>query len=278
VESDFDQTQDFAEFKACVQRKSGIDLNLYKQQQMHRRLLNQVERAGTSSFMEYFRYIDQREDEYTSFLDRITINVSELFRNPEKWKDLREHILPSLLNSKKSLTIWSACCSYGAEPYSLAILLDQMGSGTAHKLFATDLDRRIIARAREGWFSTADTRNIDASDLMRYFIRQHGVPDQRNDSLPETPPLYQVKPLIRSRVRFYSHNLLSDNFESQCDLICCRNVVIYFTDAAKDRLFERFYRALAPGGILFVGGTERIARAQEIGFDSTVPFFYRRKN
>src|SRR5579871_5063274 len=147
-------TADFVQFKARFFQKSGVDLNLYKQQQMHRRLLSMVERAQQRTFMDYFQVLERDPQEYADFLDRMTINVSELFRNPEKWQELRERILPMLAQrldrSGQGLKVWSAGCSYGAEPYTLAILLDQALPGRTHTIHASDLDRTILAKAKEG--------------------------------------------------------------------------------------------------------------------------------
>ncbi len=269
-ESESPASDDYEQFKRAVLKRTGIDLSQYKQQQMHRRLFNMVERGHYTSFMEYFTRIEGDSAEYGQFLDRLTINVSELFRNPEKWEELRSAILPPMLARKRSLKIWSAGCSYGAEPYTLAILLDRLSPGTRHTLHATDLDKNILAKAREGRYIDADVRNVPPDAIGRYFTRTmvNG---------PAGPAAaYQVSAEIRSRVQFRSQNLLSDRFESDYDLICCRNVVIYFTDPAKDALFERFRNALAPGGILFVGGTERIFNSKELGFELPLPFFYRR--
>lgn len=270
----FLETEDYARFKACILKKTGIDLNLYKQAQMHRRLQGMVERAGRKNFAEYFALIERDEKEYAAFLDRMTINVSELFRNPDKWEELKVEILPGLLARKRSLKIWSAGCSYGAEPYSLAILLDRLTPGVTHTLQASDLDQKILAKAREGYFADGDLRNVDAAALDRYFTRLTVLSNQRG--APDFGAQFQLKAEIRSRVAFRAHNLLSDPFETNYDLICCRNVVIYFTDAAKDTLYARFFQALSPGGFLLVGGTERIFNYREIGYEAPLPFFYRR--
>ncbi len=267
------ETADYTQFKVRVYFRTGIDLNLYKQPQMHRRLIAMVERAKVRDFEEYYRLLESNPQEYTAFLDRLTINVSELFRNPEKWEEMRTKILPPLLAKSPSLKIWSAGCSYGAEPYSLAILLDQLKQDTAHTLHATDLDKNILAKARDGKFSHADIKSVPAAIQERYFAK---LPEARFSALPDFLPAYEVNPEIRNRVMFRAHNLLADDFEQGYDLICCRNVVIYFTDEAKDRLYTRFRDALKIGGVLFVGGTERIFNARELGLVSTTPFFYQR--
>lgn len=271
---DFRETEDYKQFKARIHAKTGIDLNLYKQPQMHRRLLGMVERTGKRDFLEYFALLEKDDQEYAAFLDRMTINVSELFRNPEKWKEIREKILPPMLAKKRDLKIWSAGCSYGAEPYTLAVLLDQLAPNGRHTIHASDLDQKILAKAKQGFFTEADVKNVEPALLTRYFTRlnkKDGVA-----GLPDIGPHYQVNADVRARVTFRAHNLLADRFETGYDLICCRNVVIYFTDEAKDKLYERFYESLAPGGILFVGGTERIFNFREIGFQTPLPFFYQR--
>jgi chemotaxis protein methyltransferase CheR len=268
------ETPDYIHFKARVRAKTGIDLDLYKQQQMHRRLLGLVERVQAKDFADYYQLLERDPQEYALFLDRLTINVSELFRNPEKWTEMREKILLPALAKKRSLKVWSAGCSYGAEPYSLAILLDQIAPGGSHTIHASDLDRNILARAKEGKFTQSDVKNLEPATLARYFTRL--TPESGLVSAADTTPAFQVKPEVRARVTFRPHNLLADKFESGYDLVCCRNVVIYFTDTAKEKLYMEFYRSLAPGGVLFVGGTERIFNYQEVGFSAPAPFFYRR--
>ncbi len=301
AEADAD-TPDYAAFKACVRRKTGIDLNQYKAPQMRRRLASLLERARVAAFMDYFALIERDADEWNVFLDRVTINVSELFRNPEKWEDLRKPILTEWLNPARapqtagaSLALpgaphrfkaWSAGCSFGAEPYSLAILLDQVWPGQATILHATDLDRTVLVRAAQGRFTAADAKNVQPEVLKQYFTpisdtaRRTGAerpaPAGAMPTEPAPDTLFQVRPDIGRRVAFRPHNLLADRFESDYDLICCRNVVIYFTDEAKQTLYKRFQQALRPGGILFVGSTERIFNYQKLGFDMPLPFFYRR--
>ncbi len=256
------QRADYESFVQQVYKKSGIDLNLYKSQQMYRRLWGMVERANLRSFTDYFALINRDSTEWATFLDRMTINVSELFRNPEKWEEMRLKVLPALLQRGRPLRIWSAGCSIGAEPYTLAMLLDDLKPGVRHYLLATDIDQKILERARQGLFTETDIRSVPASYRSRY-LRAAGSD-------------FEVVPELRQRVTFRKHNLLADPFEKDFDLIVCRNVVIYFTEEAKDKLFARFHASLTPGGVLFVGGTERIFNYREIGFESRIPFFYER--
>lgn len=253
---------DYEAFKQNVLRKSGIDLNLYRQEQMYRRLKGMLERARLETFGEYFRLIDSDSKEWAAFLDRMTINVSELFRNPEKWGQLRDKFLAPWLKQGKRLRIWSAGCSMGAEPYTLAMILDDLSPGSRHYLLATDIDEKILEQARRGVYTGEAVKHVPVAYRQKY-LRERGEE-------------YEVVPALRSAVTFRRHNLLCDPFETNLDLIVCRNVVIYFTDEAKERLYARFQAALAPGGILFVGGTERIFNYRELGFDTRIPFFYQR--
>jgi chemotaxis protein methyltransferase CheR len=253
---------DYEAFKRSVERKCGVNLDRYKEQQMHRRILGLVHRAGQNTFQEYFRVLDSDSSEWAYFLDRMTINVSELFRNAEKWKELEEHILPELLKSRQTLRIWSAGCSIGAEPYTLAMILDSLTPGSRHMVLATDIDDKILEVARRGVFCAQAVREVPLAYRNRY--------------LEEVDGGFRVKADLRSGVRFAKQNLLADEFDVDYDLIVCRNVVIYFTDSAKKELYGRFVRSLRSGGTLFVGGTERVCNSSELGLSSPLPFFYRR--
>ena len=143
--------------------------------------------------------------------------------------------LPELLETRQSLKVWSAGCSYGAEPYTLLLLLLQKAKGGRHTLHATDLDKKILAKAQEGHFTEADVKNVPPKMLQEHFHTLSLPQNRQNPTLPK----YQIKPDLRSKIAFRQHNLLADRFENDYDLICCRNVVIYFTDEAKDRLYEQ---------------------------------------
>lgn len=252
---------DYQWFCEKVLQKTGLDLRQYKRPQMERRLRSMAERVHARNLEEYWAILLKDPVAFNHFIDRITINVSELFRNPEKFDELRRVILPELRKLGNPLKVWSAGCSYGAEPYSLAILLEEM-PGVRYQLLATDVDETILSKAREGFFTSEDMRNVLPEWKQRYFVQKDGR--------------YQVKPDLKKHIHFRKHNLLADPFESGFHLIVCRNVVIYFTEEAKDRLYVRFYQSLVPGGVLFVGSTERIFNYEKIGFEMPLSFFYRR--
>lgn len=255
---------DYLRFCDGVRQVCGVDLGHYRPAQMERRLRTFAERAGHTDLDAYLaqirRDIGARED----FLDRMTINVSELFRNPERFVELERIHLPSLQGaSPRGLKVWSAACSYGAEPYSLAILLQELDPRGRHELRATDIDRGILDRAREGVFSRADMRNVTPARRQRWFTE-------------ETAGGVQAARELRAMVRFSQMDLLKDRYPTGQDLILCRNVVIYFTEDAKRQIYAGLRAALRPGGVLMVGSTESIADAEKTGWEKAGTFFYRR--
>ncbi|MCR4427281.1 MAG: protein-glutamate O-methyltransferase CheR [Firmicutes bacterium] len=253
---------DYAAFKRRVLKLIGVDLGQYKSQQMERRLRGMLERTGAGSLAAYARVLEHDPLELKKFQDFFTINVSEFFRNPEKFDELEKRILPGLLVHSPKLNIWSAGCSNGAEIYSVVMILDKMTPGRVHRFLATDIDATVIEKAKAGVYLAQDVRNVPRACLARYFTKQRDK--------------YVISDGIKSRVEFRVHNLLADSFEKGFDLIICRNVVIYFTEQAKDQLYRNFRESLKEHGVLFVGGTETILNAASVGLASASPFFYRR--
>lgn len=250
----------YAPFREAVKDCVGIDLNWYRSTQLERRLGHLLNRWGVADLATAAQMIRTDEERAKMFRDWLTINVSEFFRNAERFEELRTVILPKLLADGQPLKIWSAGCSNGAEPYSLAIILEAMGAGPEHRILATDVDVKILESAREGKYAEAELRSVK--------------PEWRSRYLQPAGELFQVAPAIKRRVEFKKHNLLEDPYPKDLDLILCRNVVIYFTDAAKDKVYRGFRQALKPGRVLLVGGTESLLHAADIGFKRLLPFFY----
>ena len=244
---------------------TDVDLNCYKAPQMQRRLKAYLTRSDYSNWPKFFRSIQADPVQLSKFKAYLTINVSSFFRDPEKYTYLRTSILPALLANRARLRIWSAGCSRGQEVYSVAMLLAEASdSNNQHQLLATDIDRSALEWARAGGpYSVDDVVNVPTDFRLRYF----DVQDDAN----------WIREEIRRGVRFRQHNLLADPIVGKFDLIVCRNVVIYFQPEAKQKLYQRFYDALRPGGVLFVGGTEMVPKATDIGFEAIKVSFYRRK-
>ncbi len=253
--------KDWADFKKKLKAKTEIDLDLYKEAQMKRRIGNLVTRGGFDSFIAYFDHVAKDKDEFAAFIEYLTINVSEFFRTPDKFGKLETDVIPELLKRSPTLNIWSAGCSIGAEVYSLTMILKDLTPGKKHRLLATDLDIEIIAKAKKGVYSDNELKALDPKRKEKYFTK---TPDGK----------FAIKDEIKQCVEFKRHNLLKDPFEKGFDLILCRNVVIYFTEEAKDQLYRNFFASLKPGGILFVGATEAILNARNMGYVNYQPFFY----
>jgi chemotaxis protein methyltransferase CheR len=252
---------DFLKFLDRLYREEGLDLSLYKQNQLRRRLNMTVRQAGFRNYCAFLDHAKQHEELYRKFIDRITINVSEFFRNPEKYQVLEERFLAPLFKRAQAPQIWSAGCSTGEEPYSLALLLEKYGVSPLVRVLGWDFDQNALKRAEEGVYDEKAVLNVPKPLLDKYFVR---LRDGR----------VQVTDALRRRVRLEKRNMLEDRFPSKVDVILCRNVVIYFRDMAKDELFINFAQALERDGVLLIGASERIANAEQAKLRALEPFFY----
>ncbi len=248
-------------FKKWVKDELKIDLTAYKETQLHRRLLSLMSRIGVKTVEEYIKLLETDKDQRQKFLDFVTINVTEFFRNPDIFDEFK-NILVKEANSKQKLKIWSAACSIGAEPYSIAMILSINNAGKGHKILATDIDSTILNKARAGIFNENEIKNIDSNLLSKYFTK--------DDSK------YIISPSIKSMVTFKKHDLILDSYEKDFDVIVCRNVVIYFKQEIKDKIYQKFSQSLKSGGLLFVGATESIYNYRDFGFEKASTFIYKK--
>ncbi|KSU89612.1 protein-glutamate O-methyltransferase CheR [Priestia flexa] len=255
-------TNEYEEFVRKIKLKTGIDLSLYKEAQMKRRLVSLYEKKGFTSFHTYYQALAYQEDLLTEFLDRITINVSEFYRNRKRWEVLEETILPQLTKGNETLKVWSAACSTGEEPYTLAMVLSSYYPLSHIKILATDLDETVIEKAKIGLYAEKSLQEVPVHIKNKYFTSQ-GL-------------FYKVNDEIKKTVTFKKHNLLADPFSQQFDLIVCRNVLIYFTEEAKHQLYQKFSDSLRKGGVFFVGSTEQVFQPQKYGLEVVDTFFYRK--
>lgn len=253
---------DLAYFEQWVLKEFNINLSAYKSNQLHRRILSLMSRVGVNTVEEYIALLKKDSNQRQKFLDFITINVSEFFRNPEIFDELSLKLQKELLPLNRSLKIWSAACSIGAEPYSLAILLDTLSPNGRHKIIATDIDNTILEKAKKGEYISSEIKNVKKQYLEKYF-------KQSGDK-------YLIDTKIKSMVTFKRHDLILDNYETDFDLIVCRNVVIYFNQDVKDQIYKKFSKSLKTGGLLFVGATESIYNYREYGFEKASTFIYRK--
>ncbi|WP_068775401.1 protein-glutamate O-methyltransferase CheR [Paenibacillus sp. FJAT-26967] len=257
------ETDDFPLFIRKIKEFTSIDLALYKEAQMKRRLTTLRTKKGYDTFLAYYEALTKDKALFHEFLDRMTINVSEFWRNPNRWEVLESKFLPELRAVSRNLKVWSAACSTGEEPYTLAMILAQQGALRDTSVLATDIDDGAIEKARRGIYVERSLKDVPAAYVQTYFKQEQTV--------------YHIADELKKAVRFQKQNLLEDRFDSGFDLIICRNVIIYFTEEAKDRLYQKFSKALKPGGILFVGSTEQIFSPAQYDLEPADTFFYRKK-
>jgi chemotaxis protein methyltransferase CheR len=256
-------TDDFAALCELVRRLSSVDLLQYKRGQMERRVRTWTARRGTPDLAAYGERLKAEPEELDAFLDRVTSNVSHLWRHEDQWSALAKTILPELAQRGR-VRAWSAGSSYGAEAFTLAAVASEAIPGVRVEIQGTDLDKRMVARARTGVFTPEDARTAPPKMLEKHFVKR-----------PEGG--WVAKPELQRMVRFETGDLLRMPIPAErYDVVFCRNTVIYFTEEVRDALHERLVKALAPGGYLIVGTSERVADPRALGLTSPFHFIYRK--
>lgn len=251
----------YEKFKTDVFSLTKIDLNAYKEKQMRRRIDTLIGKNKLDDYDKYIELIKTDREKFDQFVNFLTINVSEFYRNPDQWKILDQEVFPKLIDKfGKKLVIWSAACSTGDEPYSLVMALSRHLPLTDIKIIATDIDKQVLDTARLGLYNEKSIAAVPDDLKAKYFSKIGNS--------------YQISDQIKRCVEFREHNLLRDPYPKDCNFIVCRNVVIYFTDEAKDEIYKKFHQSLKPGGVLFIGSTEQIMNYKELGYIRNKSFFF----
>jgi chemotaxis protein methyltransferase CheR len=261
----------FEALTAKIARDRGFGCASYKDKCLRRRIAVRMRARGVHTYGDYARVLDTDRDEYDKLLDALTINVTKLFRNWETYNAIAETVVPALWSRGTSpISVWSAGCSSGEEPYSLAALfhrhaekvggLGQLQSRLS--VLGSDIDARCLAAAEQGGFDEADFGDTPPAIRQRYFA-------------PAAP--FTIVPEVRRLVRFERRDLLAQEPpRGPHHLICCRNVLIYFDRDTQERLFDKFRDALAPDGFLVLGKVETLlgaARARFVAVDGRERIF-----
>ena len=250
-------------FKKQVNSLINIDLNYYKEKQMKRRISSLVTRNNFKDFDDYFEKLKTDKVLLEQFINYLTINVSEFYRNPSQWQVLEKDIIPELLKGNRSgIKIWSSACSTGEEPYSLVMMLSNFFPLKDIKILATDIDDGAVDKAKVGLYSEKSLENLPKGFKEKYFEKIQGS--------------FKISDEIKKCVEFKKIDLLKDSFPSNMDLITCRNVMIYFTEEAKELLYGKFHKSLNDNGVLFVGSTEQIIMPEKYNLKSARTFFYKK--
>jgi chemotaxis protein methyltransferase CheR len=255
---------DYEPFCLAVRKLCGIDLLQYKRGQMERRIRSFITTRGADDLGAYARMLQTDQAELDRFLDRVTINVSQLWRNPEQWEVLEETILPDLAaTGSNRVRAWSAGCSYGAEAYTLAACARRTVPRAQVSVLGTDIDARMVQRAKAGVFTAEDARDAPTATLASHFSMVEGA--------------WHASDELKRMVRFETGDLLrAQPAAGSFDLVLCRNTVIYFNEDVRDALHGRLAQSLRSGGRLIVGATERVSDRAGHGLAPESPFVYRK--
>jgi chemotaxis protein methyltransferase CheR len=264
--NEIEQTVDHKAYEAysdAVKSLLGFDLLQYKRPQVWRRSNSFARQKGFDNLVELCEACKADLDLRQEMRDMITINVSEFFRNPDAWEQIRTMALPELLKLGRPIKFWSAGCSLGYEPYTWTMMIKEAGGSADTKILATDLDETILGQAKASVYNDVQMVGISPARKTKFFDERDGR--------------WTIKPELRNMITWKRQDLLRDPFPSDMDMIACRNVVIYFTDDAKDVLYKRFAGALRPGGFLFIGATEAIADWRGFGLKMLTSGLYRKE-
>ncbi len=263
----------FEALKELLMREKGFDLEAYKERCILRRIYLKVRSKGFPNLGLYFRVLSRNMEELEELFQYLTINVTEFFRNPSAYQYLRNEILPVLLSGRQgsgTINIWSAGCSSGEEPYSLAIMMlkanRELGADIPFRVLATDVDKSVIAKGKEGFFAEEALKNIDEEDITAYFD-----PDEKG---------YRIKDSVKKKVTFKVANILTERPGSRKDLIVCRNLLIYFSRDNQERVIANFSREMRPGGYLMLGKAETLIGRSRLFFLNVSPVerIYRKRD
>lgn len=246
--------KDFAHIKRIVYDFAGIDLNESKKNLVYNRLAKRIRFLEKHSFSEYISYVEQQgEQEFVHLINAITTNLTFFFRENHHFEYLAETVIPGLLQKNqgtRKIRIWSAGCSTGEEPYSLAIVLKEtVPAGWDAKVIATDLDSNVVETGRNGVYKLDRLKGMSEARKKRWFMKGTGAREG----------YAKVKKELQDVIEFGQLNLMSDwPIKDSIDVIFCRNVVIYFDKPTQSRLFDRYANLLQPDGHLFVGHSESL--------------------
>lgn len=255
-EREFDFTDRHFQFlRKMVGDHAGINLGEAKRELVYGRITRRIRALGMRNFDDYCRLLETApDDEIGNFINAITTNLTAFFREEHHFDFIRETLIPAWMRygGRPRVRIWSAGCSTGEEPYSLAMTLREHMPASALgdvAILATDIDTNVLAHAEAGVYAAARVESLPRARLQQFFRRGRG----------ENADRVRVVPELQQLIRFRQLNLMQDwPVKGPLDLIFCRNVVIYFDKPTQRRLFARFAEKLAPDGYLIIGHSETL--------------------
>ncbi len=270
--------RDFARLSAFIERHCGIRMPIAKKTLLESRLSGRVRELGMKGFSEYCDHVlgGHSAEELVHMVDKVTTNKTDFFREPQHFEVLVRQALPALAErhgagDRRELRVWSAGCSTGEEPYTLAMVLSEVaapGPKLRFQVLATDLSTRVLRHAQAALYQESQVQPVPLELRRKYLLR----------SMTDAE-VVRVGPRLRSLVRFRQVNLLDHDYgiRPPVDVIFCRNVFIYFERKTQQDILRRFGQSLAPGGFLFLGHSETI-NGLDVPFDQVAPTVYRRRD
>ncbi len=254
---EFSWTQaDFTRVQALIYQRAGISLHDGKHAMVYSRLSRRLRDTGYQNFRDYLSWLESHDGpEWQEFVNALTTNLTSFFREQHHFEILAEH-----LKSRPANTPWRVWCnaaSTGEEPYSIIMTaLDALGPQANFKLWASDIDSKVLATAARGVYRQDSIKGVDMARLQRFFLRGKG----NNEGF------LRVKPELQRMVEFLSVNLIRDDwpFREPFDIVFCRNVMIYFDAPTQRSVLERIHRVMKPGSLLFVGHSENFNESRDL--------------
>ncbi|MGD0229398.1 MAG: protein-glutamate O-methyltransferase [Syntrophorhabdales bacterium] len=265
---------DFSRLRNFIYDHCGIRITDTKKIMLEARLQKRLRSLGLDSFSQYCTYLfssDGMAEELNHMVDRVTTNKTDFFREPLHFDYLTRKVLPEVFRVNRTVTVWSAGCSSGEEPYTLAMVIKEfIGDDCAidFRVVGTDISTRVLETAKLAIYDGERLAPVPPEIQRKYFMR----------SRDRTKGLYRVTPELRARVTFRRLNFMDDDFgfREEVSVIFCRNVIIYFDKPIQQRLLNRFCRCLKPNGYVFVGHSETLL-GMDVPLVQVAPTIYRKK-
>ncbi len=246
-----------------LQNRRGLDFREYRSTFIQRRIQSRFlsVKLKENDYAAYEAYLTTHPEEWDILFDTLTINVTEFFRDPPVWNYIERNVFRPLFSRPHPLTIWSAGCSIGEEPYSLAILAYEMSLLSTNpppiSIYASDVDPIALAKARAGIYTDKSVSTLSEKRIKLFFTK-------------EKDGNYKISPKLASMVRFREHSYINEPFITNCQVILCRNSMIYLAQEAKDKALHNFHKALELGGLLILGASEvLVGNAYDKLFDTS---------
>lgn len=247
---------DFSRVQALIYQRAGISLHDGKHAMVYSRLSRRLRETGHASFKEYLGSLEAQDaPEWQEFVNALTTNLTSFFRESHHFDILLAHLKSS--HVKRPWRIWCSAASTGEEPYSIAMTaVEAIGEKAEFSLTASDIDSKVLSAASKGVYKVENLKGLSEERLVRFFLRGRG----------KNVGLARVKPLLQTRIHFVNVNLTRDDwpFREPFDLVFCRNVMIYFDPPTQRKVLERIYKAMSPGGLLFVGHAENFSDSRDL--------------